>query len=79
MNYYHDHGRNFLQGKKMIKFTFRKQKRYGIFLYYPKCHLSEVFCMLMKKKSMSQRDVSILENHGFKIEMLTDVDSPIAS
>lgn len=48
---------------------------YGNMLIYPANEKAESFCVLVGKKSLSKKDLKLIEGLGFKIEQVVDAYS----
>lgn len=54
------------------KITIEKRNIYGNDLYYPACSKSEQFCILTGKKTLGLRELNVIKNIGFEIDLKTD-------
>jgi len=43
-------------------------RNYGRDFYYPDCDYSKMLCELLKQKTLTERDIKILQQNKFEIE-----------
>ena len=54
----------------IIKVEIKKQ--YGTERIYPRCETSELLCRLIQQSSFTRRDIDLIKQLGYKIELVTE-------
>jgi len=52
-----------------MKIEVLKKSVYGSYLYFPIDELSQTMCLLMKRKTLSDHHLNVLDMRGYEIEI----------